>query len=476
MTAKEHVAQALEEFAEKKAYGFRPPSDSNNPWVEKFAGTPFYDEAKDLCADSAQRRLEDAQREAVRSARFAAESHLRVEGATLEAKLAAFKADTEDVPEEDTLRKLSSARMGEAGCPWDMMFEGTPFYSDALHYCAKEAQLRAQDNMDWDNASWRETERAKRMLDAKLAAWKYEQETGREFTGLQANVNITLTEGGEQLGPVKQANLSAMAMNAGRNLMALGARNPAAGNAILGAGIGAVSGAGAAGPGHRLRGMVRGGLLGASFAGGGTALAQRMRATGGTTAAAMPKLLSHNPIPDAYNMTGGKLASALMGKEARIFGASMPRELSESALSYDRRQRLFEDYVDRKRKEAPTPMSTALTTSGGIGAGLGALTGLAAGKGLTHGLAGAAIGGLAGMGAGALMRASDAAKIRRAQEVHGNPDAISSELDRQIVRQVRRKQMARRFDESRRHHELLQAIERRNPGQGNGVYGPYNRY
>lgn len=356
LTAKEHVAQALEEFAEKKAYGFRPPSDSNNPWVEKFAGTPFYDEAKDLCADGAQRRLEDAQREAVRSAKFAAEAHLRVEGATLEAKLAAFKADTEDVPEEDTLRKLSSARMGEAGCPWDMMFEGTPFYSDALHYCAKEAQLRAQDNMDWDNASWRETEREKRMLDAKLAAWKYEQETGREFTGLQANVNITLTEGGEQPGPIKAASAT---------------------------------------------------------------------------------------------------------KIARIFGASVPRELSEPALSYDRRQRSLANYIAEKRKEEPTPLGTALLTGGGIGAGLGALSGLAGGGSVQSGLAGAAIGGLGGMGLGALMQMSDQEKIRRAQEIHGNRKAIADELDRNILSQVRSREFRKHLDRERRHGQLLDAIHER---------------
>lgn len=364
LTAKAHVALALEEFAEKKAYGFMPvpANGGSDPWVEKFAGTPFYDEAKDLCADGAQRRLEDAQREAVRSAKFAAEAHLRVEGATLEAKLAAFKADTEDIPEEDTLRKLSSARYGDPsaqGCSWDMMFEGTPFYSDALHYCAKEAQLRAQDNMDWDNASWRETERAKRMLDAKLAAWKYEQETGREFTGLQANVHISLTEGGEEPGPVKAASAT---------------------------------------------------------------------------------------------------------KIARIFGASVPRELGESALDYSRRRRSFADYVDRKRQEQPTPMSTALTTGGGVGAGLGALAGLASSKSLTGGLAGGAIGGLGGMALGALMQGSDAAKIRKAQAIHGNPNALESELDRQILRQVRSKQMMQRMDDERRHHQLLAAIEdRRNP-------------
>lgn len=361
-SAKEHVARALEEFAEKKAYGFMA-SSGDNDWVEKFAGTPFYDEAKDLCADGAQQRVEDAQRQAAQSARYAAEAHLRVEGATLEAKLAAFKAQTEDVPEADTLRKLSSAKLGgkdSPGCTWDMMFEGTPFYSDALHYCAKEAQLCAQD-VDWDNSSWREMGRAKRALDAKLAAWKYEQETGREFTGLQANVNISLTEGGEQSGPVKAASAT---------------------------------------------------------------------------------------------------------KVARIFGASVPGELSEAALDYKRRRGSFEDYVARKRKEAPTPMSTALGVGGGIGAGTGTLAGLLAarkGSRLVGGLAGGAIGGLSGMGIGALMQASDAAAIRKAKGLHGNPKAIAAEMDRQILNQVHRKQMARRMDEQHRHQQLLDAIERHNP-------------
>jgi hypothetical protein len=475
-TAQEHLARAREQFAEKKAYGWMA-SSSDDSWISKFAGTPFYDEAKEICEDSAQVRVMDAQRRAASSARFAAEAHLAVEGAELEAKLAAFKAQTEDVPEGDTLRKLSSIKMGgdTSGCSWDMMFEGTPFYPDALHYCAKEAQLRSQP-VDADSSAWRETEQAKRGLEAKLAAWKYEQETGKEFSGFRANVNISLTEGGEQPGPVKQANLGGLVAQAGRQFVSYGMRNPVAGNAALGAMIGAGSGAVAGGPNKRLSGAFKGALTGGALAGGATALAQRGAGSLGTripgaarpvlpgpgTSAALPgrsfsSMFSH---PVAGREVVG---SAPMRKEARIFGASIPGELAESALSYDRRQRNFEDYVDRKRKEAPTPMNTALGTGGGVGAGFGALAGLATTGSLKGGLAGAAIGGLGGMGLGALMQASDAAKIRKAKALHGNPNAIASELDRQILRQVRNKQLIRRMDADRRHRELLRAIENRGP-------------
>lgn len=225
------------------------PYFGDKEWIEQFYNTPFFDEAQQVLVSDAENGVEAARRRVADVGEGIADALLDVEGAELSAKLASYKGST-GVPENETLAKLSSLSWSSPS-GWVGEFAGTPFEEEALGYRAKVAQRRVERETRDSSRQSDESYRARRLLsttlEAKLAAWKYEQATGREF-----------------VPAVKNAGMSPALMRAG-----------------VGAGVGAVAGAVTASPENRTKRTLQGAMLG-----GAVGAASTMLPSGGAGGAA----------------------------------------------------------------------------------------------------------------------------------------------------------------------------------------------
>lgn len=145
-------------------------------------------------------------------------------------------------------------------------------------------------------------------------------------------------------------------------------------------------------------------------------------------------------------------------KIARIFGESEPDAdiLGNAALPYEHRRALMEEYAAAKAQEDPTSLGKAMGVGGAVGGlgglGIGALRGGAKGA-----LLGGAIGGLGGAGLGAVLQGSDAVDIARAKRMAQNPALV----DPEIAGSVGRRSASDRMTAERRHQETINAMGKR---------------
>ena len=240
-----HIVADLRDM-EKNAYGLTSAAKvggggyfGDPEWIRQFYQTPFFEEAQALLVKDAQSELEAAKQRAARAEGAIADALLDVEGAELSAKLASYKNKHGGVPENETLNKLSSCCYNQG--TWVGEFAETPFFENALSYRAKCAaaeakRAEADSDMEYDRR-WREQRKGSTKLEAKLAAWKYEQATGKEFKAKAAGTSKEASAGGDLLR---------------------GTGIGAAAGAALGAGVAA----GVAGKGNRTRGAFHGALRG----------------------------------------------------------------------------------------------------------------------------------------------------------------------------------------------------------------------
>ena len=202
--ALENLDMVKEAYHVGRAIGH--PLSWEQSWLKKFADTPFLEEAKRVIVGDKEAELRSAQMRARHAAEAVAEAHLQVEEAELSAKLAKFKFETEGQEEAQTLSKLSCCR--DEGRTWASEFEGTAFYEEALEHEAKEAGMRLQRTLRYEESegidNWREKEKAQQSLVAKLAAWKYEQISGKKYQGFDAKVTVE-TSHGKEAGVVRDA-------------------------------------------------------------------------------------------------------------------------------------------------------------------------------------------------------------------------------------------------------------------------------
>lgn len=283
------------------------PWFGDKEWLEQFYSTPFFEEAQQLLVKDAQNDVEAAKRRAAMAEEGIARARLDVEGAELSAKLASYMHSAKGVPENETLAKLSSA-CGKADA-WAGEFANSPFYEDALAYRAKVAQMALRDTIrdqqDPDSERYRTRSLGVKALEAKLAAWKYEQATGREFS------------------PEKVAALPPALVRAG-----------------VGAGLGAAAGSLAAGKGERKKGALRGAMLGAGA--GATTTLIPASVTQAASAAAAPHLQAARAAVAPHVQRAQAVAAPLVDRArgaiielgAQVAAAKAPRpSVQTSSLS-----------------------------------------------------------------------------------------------------------------------------------------------
>lgn len=296
------------------------PWFGDKEWLEQFYSTPFFEEAQQLLVKDAQNDVEAAKRRAAMAEEGIARARLDVEGAELSAKLASYMHSAKGVPENETLAKLSSA-CGKADA-WAGEFANSPFYEDALAYRAKTAQMALRDTIrdlqDPDSERYRTRSLGVKALEAKLAAWKYEQATGREFS------------------PEKVAALPPALVRAG-----------------VGAGLGAAAGSLAAGKGERRKGALRGAMLGAG-AGAATTLIPAS-VTQAASAAAAPHL-------QAARTAVEPLRAAVMPHVQRAQAAAAPPVDRARGAVVELGAQVAAAKAPRPSVQAPSP-STATTAA-----------------------------------------------------------------------------------------------------------------
>jgi hypothetical protein len=143
-------------------------------------------------------------------------------------------------------------------------------------------------------------------------------------------------------------------------------------------------------------------------------------------------------------------------KVALVFGASPHENADWAEVPYAQRLKSHKSYVTAKANERPTGFGKAMAVGGAIGAGSGGLLGLLARHGVepraAHGIVGTLIGGLLGIGGGALAAHFDKGNIASAraalkanaidQHLHNEiksrreSAAISADRDRRMLRDI----------------------------------------
>lgn len=362
------AAEGREKIAAFLSSHIGGPWFGDKEWLEQFYSTPFFEEAQQLLVKDAQNDVEAAKRRAAMAEEGIARARLDVEGAELSAKLASYMHSAKGVPENETLAKLSSA-CGKAGA-WAGEFANSPFYEDALAYRAKTAQMALRDTIrdlqDPDSERYRMRSLGVKELEAKLAAWKYEQATGREFPA--EKTASSLLEHAAYAAP--SALLGAAFVPSGR---LRGALYGAAGN-IAGGAVGGALG----GPSARLLGSAAGTAVGIG--------------------AAQPAA----PRPDASLATahGGELPHEHAARLVVLHALRSGEPIAGLPSEEDRRREYLALGGEPSRwAEKGAELPPALVRAG-IGAGIGAVGGgVLAGKGERK--KGALRGAMLGAGAGA---------------------------------------------------------------------------
>jgi hypothetical protein len=150
-------------------------------------------------------------------------------------------------------------------------------------------------------------------------------------------------------------------------------------------------------------------------------------------------------------------------KEAKIFGSHVPDTIHHAAIPYSSRRQHYEGYLKDKSQEEPTGYPKAMLGGALLGAGGGALLGGFNGSMshlpnmVRHGaLIGGAVGGLAGVGTGALMAHSDKQNISDAKSVVGNKKKTTDALNDEISSHAD----IEGYDEELRHQQLLHEVRR----------------
>lgn len=147
-------------------------------------------------------------------------------------------------------------------------------------------------------------------------------------------------------------------------------------------------------------------------------------------------------------------------KTARVFGASVPGEISEASVPFDIRRRSYDNYLNEKAHEEKTPTGKAALIGTIPGALAGALIG---GLGARSGKA-ALIGGAIGSGLGALtgagMASADSHHIDKAKHLRAHPDDIDPALAQAIHHQTQLQRSSDYMTAERRHQQMRSAMDR----------------
>jgi hypothetical protein len=176
--------------ATKLAFPLPIMSSGAKKFSDMFQGSPFYEEARAMDVRDTLDRLRGAKENAADAAFYAGRAQLETEKAALEAQLCMFREQQEGVPAEETQAKLSSC---EDSDEWIRQFEATPFHEKALLYRAKSADLDSQRPAG-SPSDWREKEKQRTDLRAKLERWRYETMTGKPYPGIKALVDVKLVD------------------------------------------------------------------------------------------------------------------------------------------------------------------------------------------------------------------------------------------------------------------------------------------
>ncbi len=228
----------------------------SDEWLQRFQGTPFHKEAMALQEKEAKTAADNARRRAVRLAYQAKEAEFDIKVAEAESKLAEWKFKHRNVPKSETLQKL--AHCGREDRSWADEFRDSPLHKTAMALSVEGAQRNVErmkrslaDQRTWQIEEALSAEAAE--LDAKVAAWKYQQEYGEKMASVAGEV----FEGAEKTASSGDPVLDRMNRNPVKGTIGAGAAGALAGGAIgllskgrKGAAIGAGIGAGVVGLGN----------------------------------------------------------------------------------------------------------------------------------------------------------------------------------------------------------------------------------
>jgi hypothetical protein len=152
-----------------------------------------------------------------------------------------------------------------------------------------------------------------------------------------------------------------------------------------------------------------------------------------------------------------------MDKTAKVFGATYDsNRVSNAAIPYSGRRREYVTYLNKKSKESPTKLVTALLTGAGLGGLTGGIGGLSGG-GSTGALAGVLIGALGGALFGAFAKALDDGNIQEAKKIL-RKGRVDSSLAEVIMRNQRAKEAVvrhRHRDTNRRLSSIEKGINKK---------------
>jgi hypothetical protein len=147
------------------------------------------------------------------------------------------------------------------------------------------------------------------------------------------------------------------------------------------------------------------------------------------------------------------LVNPVLEKRARIFGASEPDEITESAIPYERRLESYKNYLAEKSQEEPTSYPRAMLTGAAIGAIPAIPLAISSAPGIRRAVP-ALIGASLGALGGALMSKADRGHIDWAKKV---VDAGDQEYE--MIDAIRMASLQERLRREEEHQELLDRLD-----------------